>query len=119
MTPFNTFSTVLSASLQRIQEGTQSHFDSDSHHINGAPEDDAQPTSSPSIHTPRTPISREGYGFRRSGMSTPAKQSDPDESSSQKTEDTLPDPNGLGWPGMFASTPPPSSASISCSFYSD
>lgn len=52
-------------------------------------------------------ILRGGYGFRRSGLSTPQIQSQhapPDElPSSTLAQDLLvPDPNGLGWPGAFS-----------------
>jgi GTP cyclohydrolase IA len=46
-------------------------------------------------------ISRDGYGFRKSGMSTPLiSASTPD---GPRSKELVPDPNGLGWPGVFSS----------------
>lgn len=50
--------------------------------------------------------SRDGYGFRRSGLSTPqiqSQQAAADElpSSTLAQELLVPDPNGLGWPGAL------------------
>lgn len=43
---------------------------------------------------------REGYGFRRSGLSTPIVASQKvDGASLQLSHSPVPDPNGLGWPG--------------------
>jgi hypothetical protein len=41
--------------------------------------------------------SRDDYGFRRSGISTP--MSGPNNSSPNRLDIVVPDPNGLGWPG--------------------
>ncbi|KAJ2915032.1 hypothetical protein MD484_g5400, partial [Candolleomyces efflorescens] len=46
----------------------------------------------PVDYTPRRPPSRDGYGFRKSGVSTPLKQEQP------PIPELVPDPNGLGWP---------------------
>ncbi|TFK29235.1 GTP cyclohydrolase I [Coprinopsis marcescibilis] len=44
-----------------------------------------------SSYTPKSPPSRDGYGFRSSGLNSPMPDS--------TTKDTLvPDPHGLGWP---------------------
>jgi hypothetical protein len=45
---------------------------------------------------PKRSISRDGYGFRRSGTSTPVSTDGP-----QLANELVPDPNGLGWPGVF------------------
>jgi GTP cyclohydrolase I len=51
---------------------------------------------------PHTPHSRDGYGFRKSGVSTPQNPDQADSDSSHRRLDELvPDPNGLGWPGRF------------------
>ena len=52
--------------------------------------------------SPKRSISRDGYGFRKSGMSTPLiSASTLDSPHSQLTNELVPDPNGLGWPGVF------------------
>ncbi|KAH6915189.1 GTP cyclohydrolase I [Coprinopsis sp. MPI-PUGE-AT-0042] len=48
-------------------------------------------------HTPRTPPSRDGYGFRTSGVASPLPPL-PSEQPQFQTETLVPDPNGLGWP---------------------
>jgi hypothetical protein len=49
---------------------------------------------------PKRSISRDGYGFRKSGMSTPLiSTSTPDPHHSQL--ELVPDLHGLGWPGWF------------------
>ena len=51
---------------------------------------------------PQRSISRDGYGFRKSGMSTPLiSASTPD--GPHHSKELVPDPNGLGWPGVFSS----------------
>jgi GTP cyclohydrolase I len=51
--------------------------------------------------SPKRSISRDGYGFRNSGISTPLiPTSTPD--GPQHTQ--LADLNGLGWPGVFSLT---------------
>ncbi|PPR02485.1 hypothetical protein CVT24_002034 [Panaeolus cyanescens] len=58
---------------------------------------DASPVKSPS--SPKTPISRDGYGFRRSGVNTPHTQPTADNGYlSPFSAELVPDPNGLGWP---------------------
>jgi GTP cyclohydrolase I len=51
----------------------------------------------------KTPNSRDGYGFRKSGISTPQISDQLSQSDglplSQLISNPLPDPNGLGWPG--------------------
>ncbi|KAF8803778.1 GTP-cyclohydrolase I, catalyzes the first step in the folic acid biosynthetic pathway, partial [Phlegmacium glaucopus] len=42
----------------------------------------------------RCPISRDGYGFRKSGISTPFNPP----SGTPNSHELVPDPNGLGWP---------------------
>jgi hypothetical protein len=49
---------------------------------------------------PKRSISRDGYGFRMSGISTPVSTSD----APQLANELVPDPNGLGWPGVFSLT---------------
>lgn len=46
-------------------------------------------------YVPRSPASREGYGFRSSGVTTPQKATI---EQSTSTTELVPDPNGLGWP---------------------
>ncbi|KAF9452152.1 GTP cyclohydrolase I [Macrolepiota fuliginosa MF-IS2] len=69
---------------------------------------DASPTSSsdqnqpekdnePQVSYPRTPHSRDGYGFRKSGVSTPLNVPESG-SNHRRPEELVPDPNGLGWP---------------------
>lgn len=48
----------------------------------------------------RSLTSKDGYGFRKSGISTPASISDGPHHS-QSAHELVPDPNGLGWPGVF------------------
>lgn len=48
-------------------------------------------------YTPRTPPSRDGYGFRTSGIASPLPPL-PSEQPQFQTETLVPDPNGLGWP---------------------
>lgn len=47
----------------------------------------------------RVPTPREGYGFRKSGVSTPVTQSEAQPTSQLSLDSLVPDPNGLGWPG--------------------
>ena len=49
----------------------------------------------------RSPVSRDGYGFRKSGMSPASTHDAPHHS--QLSQELVPDPNGLGWPGVFPS----------------
>ena len=66
--------------------------------------DDASPSHEPSCKPLKTCISRDGYGFRKSGVSTPQilDQALP---VSQRVTDLVPDPNGLGWPGLHCFYP--------------
>jgi GTP cyclohydrolase I len=56
--------------------------------------------------SPKRSVSRDGYGFRKSGISTPIiPASTPDGPQHTHLADGLvPDPNGLGWPGVFLLT---------------
>ncbi|KAF8665664.1 hypothetical protein AX16_000117 [Volvariella volvacea WC 439] len=59
----------------------------------------SHPADSPSTHpdsTPVTwnPVTKDGYGFRRSGVATPL----PPAASTSPHGELVPDPNGLGWP---------------------
>lgn len=60
------------------------------------------PSDSVIIDSPKS-LSRDGYGFRKSGISTPLiLASTPDgPHHSQLAHELVPDPNGLGWPGIF------------------
>lgn len=52
----------------------------------------------------RSPPSRDGYGFRKSGINTPlypSQQADPGPVH-QRLGELVPDPNGLGWPGKYS-----------------
>ena len=49
---------------------------------------------------PKRSISRDGYGFRKSGISTPVSTPD----GPQSANELVPDPNGLGWPGALSLT---------------
>ncbi|KDR83453.1 hypothetical protein GALMADRAFT_235608 [Galerina marginata CBS 339.88] len=85
---------LLSDSLQRLQVQQQSSVN-DSEVVSG--EENIVRDSVPS------PVLRDGYGFRRSGVSTPLTVSHaaPAESLPSSTlaqELLVPDPNGLGWP---------------------
>ncbi|PPQ92371.1 hypothetical protein CVT25_008721 [Psilocybe cyanescens] len=87
---------LLSDSLQRLQvEQQQSSADDQSG------EDVLDPDVQGPPNIPKSPISRDGYGFRKSGVSTPLTHGLPNDSllSSHLAQDLLvPDPNGLGWP---------------------
>lgn len=74
---------LLSDSLQRLH--THQESTPDSHIIRD-----------PQSPTPRSPHSRDGYGFRISGVSTPLTHVP---NLSQLSTELVPDPNGLGWPG--------------------
>jgi GTP cyclohydrolase I len=54
-----------------------------------------------SVSVPRSPISKDGYGFRRSGVSTPLVDGGPHSHLAQEL--LVPDLDGLGWPGAFLS----------------
>ncbi|TFK43265.1 hypothetical protein BDQ12DRAFT_642725 [Crucibulum laeve] len=84
---------LLSDSLQRLQvqqEATIPETES------SAEENSTQRSAS----LPRSPILRDGYGFRKSGVSTPLTTGQlPDgHQLSQLSNELVPDPNGLGWP---------------------
>ncbi|KAF8631201.1 hypothetical protein AX15_002533 [Amanita polypyramis BW_CC] len=81
--------TQLSQSLQRLHVQQQQAL--------AAPESppDAQAQSPPA---PRTPVSRDGYGFRRSGVSTPALPPETLQSLPRELDELVLDRNGLGWP---------------------
>lgn len=61
--------------------------------------EDPKSESTHSSSPPRTPITREGYGFRKSGISTPIGPSSTHAGSQISQDALVPDPNGLGWPG--------------------
>ncbi|KAF5322304.1 hypothetical protein D9619_001046 [Psilocybe cf. subviscida] len=87
--------TLLADTLQRLhvvqQEQQQLKPD--------ATEASEHPTQqSDTMSVPRTPISRDGYGFRRSGISTPQIGYDGQRESQISQDLLVPDPNGLGWP---------------------
>lgn len=48
---------------------------------------------------PRTPHSRDDYGFRKSGLSSPHLPPEPNNPTHTRNNHLVPDPNGLGWPG--------------------
>lgn len=52
---------------------------------------------------PKRSISRDDYGFRKSGISTPVSTPDGPHNP-QLANELVPDPNGLGWPGVFPLT---------------
>lgn len=52
-----------------------------------------------SFRHPKTPLSRDEYGFRKSGIASPQLPSDPNNPMPVDLHNIVPDPNGLGWPG--------------------
>jgi len=56
-----------------------------------------------SVSVPRSPISRDGYGFRRSGVSTPLTQAPLVDGAPHSHLAQVPDLDGLGWPGTSLS----------------
>ena len=52
---------------------------------------------------PQRSILRDGYGFRKSGISTPVSTPDGPQHP-QLANELVPDPNGLGWPGVSSPT---------------
>ena len=92
--------THLSQSLQRLHVQQHQHQpDASPDHLSRDLPDDPRPI-------PRTPISRDGYGFRRSGVTTPAHPTDLP-AIPPKDLDLILDHNGLGWPGMSLAPPLP------------
>jgi GTP cyclohydrolase I len=92
--------TALSDSLQRLRVQQRSTT------LEQSREENLIQESKRSASVPRNSFSRDGYGFRSSGISTPLTQAPPvDEAPhSQLAQELLvPDPNGLGWPGVFLS----------------
>ncbi|KAG6850049.1 hypothetical protein H0H93_001865 [Arthromyces matolae] len=88
---------VLADSLQKLQL-TQSAVAEDS--------DDQK--------LPKTPLSRDEYGFRKSGIASPQLSiTDPNNPRPVDLSNIVPDPNGLGWPGAFFSQHSPTDISIS------
>lgn len=84
---------LLSDSLRQLEiqqaaaaTATASHSSDDLHEIHLTPK------------LPRTPHSRDDYGFRKSGISSPQSSADPNNPSRVPYE-VGHDPNGLGWPG--------------------
>jgi len=78
------------------------------HHLKARQDgDEAAPTHEPSCKPSKTPISRDGYGFRKSGVSTPqiSDQISDTLPVSQRVTDLVPDPHGLGWPGLHCFFP--------------
>jgi len=87
--------TALADSLQRLKVQQRSTTSEQSG------EENLIQDSKRSASVPRSPISRDGYGFRSSGISTPLTQVPPVDGAlhSQLPQELLvPDPNGLGWP---------------------
>ncbi|KAG5653085.1 hypothetical protein H0H81_002384 [Sphagnurus paluster] len=98
MDPTNAYSHVaqLSDSLRQL-EAQQTATTSDSHEDL---HDLQQFPTNPKI--PKTPHSRDDYGFRKSGISSPHLPPDPNNPTRHSPVDLhniVPDPNGLGWPG--------------------
>lgn len=95
---------LLSDSLRQLQvqqESTQndSLTEQPEEGVHGV--EDPQPATSSDV-VPRRPLSRDGYGFRKSGISTPMSPlADPNNVQPQigRLDSLVPDPNGLGWPG--------------------
>lgn len=96
---------ILSDTLERLQVTREAAIPlpgppPGDHHPNSQ---DAQILSQPGNSTPSTPWNpqtKDGYGFRNSGVSTPLNTAPlPDINTSSPAGDFVPDPNGLGWPG--------------------
>lgn len=64
-------------------------------HLNRLQTDPKTGATSATTYVPRRPASRDGYGFRKSGVSTPILENEPAATSESPL---VPDPNGLGWP---------------------
>ncbi|KAF7776295.1 hypothetical protein Agabi119p4_4688 [Agaricus bisporus var. burnettii] len=58
----------------------------------------ASQSPDPDAYHPRTPRSRDGYGFRKSGVNTPLLLDQQQQPTLGRLEESVPDPNGLGWP---------------------
>ena len=86
--------TQLSHSLHRlsVQQGNTAQVPT-APHENGETEDVTR--TPPASHTPI----RDGYGFRRSGVSTPTHPPDNTSSRPRELGELVLDNNGLGWPG--------------------
>jgi GTP cyclohydrolase I len=86
---------LLADSLNRIaaaDEPLSAPTDPTDHAHNSQP----QKTST----VPDTPHSRDDYGFRKSGISSPQFPADPSNPHPiRDLTNIVPDPNGLGWPG--------------------
>nr|UIO60852.1 GTP cyclohydrolase I [Cyclocybe aegerita] len=84
----------LSDSLQRLQVQQDQAITAGQ----DGEENPGHSSRSPSV--PKSPISRDGYGFRKSGVSTPlmSGQIADGHPHSQLSHELVPDPNGLGWP---------------------
>ena len=67
-----------------------------------APGDQEADVISPANPVSWDPRTKDGYGFRKSGVSTPLAQNQQPldlNLSSVAAAELVPDPNGLGWPG--------------------
>ena len=91
----------LSDSLQRLQQEQQQH-DHNDNDTSGVEEATRPRNTERSVSVPRSPIPRDGYGFRKSGVSTPLIPGQVSDGlpMSQLASELVPDPNGLGWPGV-------------------
>ena len=91
----------LSDSLQRLQQEQQQH-DHNDNDTSGVEEATRPRNTERSVSVPRSPIPRDGYGFRKSGVSTPLIPGQISDGLpvSQLASELVPDPNGLGWPGV-------------------
>jgi hypothetical protein len=99
--PFTPMSTPLNAShvadtLQRLQVQQDQSIQ---YPETGEPPNPLKSDPPHNSSPPRTPITREGYGFRKSGISTPIGPSSTHAGSQISQDALVPDPNGLGWPG--------------------
>jgi hypothetical protein len=95
----------------RLQQFADAQLASPSHPNHSATQSDEIPenaehgeanayTPSPKSHGGFA-LLKEGYGFKRSGIATPV--------TGVADKQNLPDPNGLGWPGMLTLDGKPSS----------
>jgi hypothetical protein len=93
--------------LQKEQEATTIVHESLTGQNGGDGVDSGEGThATSSVMIPRRPLSRDGYGFRKSGISTPlsplAEPNNVQTSPNGRLDSLVPDPNGLGWPGELS-----------------